>query len=50
VLLYYLWQMRFENQDVGVASALTIILIIFLLIFTVTNFALSERKEEEAHA
>jgi len=50
VLLYYLWQMRFENQDVGKASAITIILIIFLLIFTVTNFALSERKEEEAHA
>ncbi len=49
VLLYYLWQMRFENQDVGKAAALTIILIIFLLLFTVTNFALSERKED-AHA
>ncbi len=46
VLLYYLWQMRFENQDVGKAAALTIILIIFLLLFTVTNFALSERKED----
>ncbi len=49
VLLYYLWQMRFENQDVGKASALTIILIVFLLLFTVTNFLLSERKED-AHA
>ncbi len=50
VLLYYLWQMRFENQDVGKAAAITIILIAFLLIFTVSNFVLSERKEEEAHA
>ncbi|NOZ70392.1 MAG: sugar ABC transporter permease [Chloroflexi bacterium] len=46
VLLYYLWQMRFENQDIGQSAALTIILIVFLLIFTVTNFLLSERKEE----
>lgn len=45
VLLYYLWQMRFENQDIGQSAALTIILILFLLIFTVTNFLLSERKE-----
>lgn len=47
VLLYYLWQQRFENQDIGIASALTIILILFLLVFTVTNFLLSERGEEE---
>lgn len=46
VLLYYLWQMRFENQDIGQSAAITIILIVFLLIFTVTNFLLSERKEE----
>lgn len=46
VLLYYLWQMRFENQDVGQSAAITIILIVFLLLFTVTNFLLSERKEE----
>ncbi len=45
VLLYYLWQVRFENQDVGRAAALTVILIAFLLLFTVTNFFLSERKE-----
>jgi sn-glycerol 3-phosphate transport system permease protein len=50
VLLYYLWQIRFEYQDVGKASAVTVILILLLLIFTVSNFWLSERKEEEAHA
>ncbi|NOZ50401.1 MAG: sugar ABC transporter permease [Chloroflexi bacterium] len=46
VLLYYLWQVRFENQNIGRAAALTLILIIFLLLFTATNFLLSERKEE----
>lgn len=46
VLLFYLWQVRFVNQDVGLSSAITIILIAILLIFTVTNFLLSERGEE----
>ncbi|HEY52746.1 MAG TPA: sugar ABC transporter permease [Caldilineae bacterium] len=50
VLLFYLWQERFENQNIGKAATLTVILIVFLLIFTVTNFILSERKEEDAHA
>ncbi len=44
VLLYYLWQIRFENLNVGVASALTIVLIALLLMFTVSNFLISERK------
>lgn len=46
VLLYYLWQIRFEYQDVGKASAITVILIALLLIFTVSNFLISERKED----
>jgi sn-glycerol 3-phosphate transport system permease protein len=46
VLLYYLWQTRFENLDIGKSAAITIILIAFLLMFTITNFALSERREE----
>lgn len=45
VLLFYLWQERFENQDVGRAATLTVILVVLLLAFTVTNFLLSERKE-----
>lgn len=45
VLLFHLWQVRFENQDVGQAAAITVILIVILLLFTVTNFVLSERKE-----
>jgi len=46
VLLYYLWQERFENLDIGKSSALTIILIVILLIFTITNFRITEEKGE----
>ncbi len=44
VLLYYLWQVRFEDLNVGLASALTVVLIIIMLSITVTNFVLSERE------
>ena len=47
VLLFHLWQVRFENQDVGQASAITVILIVILLLFTITNFVLSERREAD---
>lgn len=46
VLLYYLWEMRFNYQDIGKSAALTVILVAFILIFTIGNFALSERKED----
>jgi len=45
ILLYYLWEQRFVNLDVGRSSALTVILIAILLAFTVSNFVLSEQKE-----
>ncbi len=48
-LLYWLWQVRFEYQDIGRSAALTVILVAVLLVFTVTNFTLSERRED-AHA
>ncbi|RME49759.1 MAG: sugar ABC transporter permease [Caldilineae bacterium] len=44
VLLYYLWQIRFENQDVGMAATLTILFVAVLLVFTITNFVVSERE------
>lgn len=46
LLLYWLWEVRFEFLNVGKASTLTVILILFLLIFTVSNFALSEKADE----
>ena len=45
VLLFELWQERFQNQDIGLAATVTVILVVVLLLFTVTNFVLSERKE-----
>jgi sn-glycerol 3-phosphate transport system permease protein len=44
VLLFDLWLERFENQNVGVSAAITVIFIIVLLIFTITNFLVSEKK------
>jgi len=45
VLLFTLWQERFENQDIGISAAITIIFVIVLLAFTITNFLVSEKKE-----
>ncbi len=45
VLLYWLWQVRFEFSNVGLASAITVVLVLILLIFTVTNFLLGEQRE-----
>jgi sn-glycerol 3-phosphate transport system permease protein len=45
VLLYWLWQVRFEFSNVGLASALTVILLFILLLFTITNFLVSEQRE-----
>jgi sn-glycerol 3-phosphate transport system permease protein len=45
VLLFELWDQRFGNQDIGIAAAITVIFILVLLAFTITNFMVSERKE-----
>jgi sn-glycerol 3-phosphate transport system permease protein len=45
VMLFELWQQRFEFQDIGASAAITVIFVVVLLIFTVTNFVTSERKE-----
>lgn len=45
VLLFELWRQRFENQDIGVSAALTVIFVLILLTFTVTNYLLAERRE-----
>lgn len=46
LLLYHLWQLRFERMDVGQSDAVTVLLIAVLLAFTVTNFLVGERREE----
>jgi sn-glycerol 3-phosphate transport system permease protein len=45
VLLFWLWQVRFEYSNVGLAATITVVLIVILLLFTVTNFIFSERRE-----
>jgi sn-glycerol 3-phosphate transport system permease protein len=45
VLLFELWQQRFDYQDIGASAAITVIFVIVLLAFTITNFVTSERKE-----
>ncbi|MCD4673333.1 MAG: sugar ABC transporter permease [Anaerolineaceae bacterium] len=45
VLLFELWSQRFEYQDIGVSAAITVIFVVILLAFTITNFIVSERKE-----
>lgn len=46
VLLYELYQQRMEYRDIGVSAAMTVILIVVLLLFSVSNFWLSERRGE----
>jgi sn-glycerol 3-phosphate transport system permease protein len=45
VMLFELWQQRFEYQDIGASAAITVIFVVVLLAFTITNFVTSERKE-----
>ncbi len=45
LLLFELWQQRFEYQDIGTSAAITVIFVVVLLAFTVTNFITSERKD-----
>lgn len=45
VLLFALWQERFEMQDIGASAAITVVFIVTLLAFTMTNFLLSEQRE-----
>ncbi|MFW6212949.1 MAG: carbohydrate ABC transporter permease [Spirochaetota bacterium] len=48
LLLYHLWQVRFDSLNVGRASAITVILVALLLVFTVSNFLISERRSNDA--
>ncbi len=44
MLLFNLWQTLFSYLDVGKASAMSVILIVVLLIFTALNFIYTERR------
>lgn len=44
MLLFNLWQTLFSYLDLGKASAISVILIVILLVFTVLNFIYTERR------
>lgn len=44
MLLYHLYETAFRFRNLGEANAMTVILVGLLLIFTVTNFVVSERR------
>jgi sn-glycerol 3-phosphate transport system permease protein len=44
MLLFNLWNTLFSYMDVGKASAMSVILIVVLLVFTALNFAYTERN------
>jgi sn-glycerol 3-phosphate transport system permease protein len=44
LLLFYIYETAFRFRNLGVANAATVILVLLLLIFTVANFAISERR------
>lgn len=46
LLLYEIYKQRFQLQNYGFANALTVVLIGILLIFTISNFVLSERSDD----
>lgn len=46
LLLYEIYKQRFQLQNYGFANALTVVMIAILLIFTITNFILSERTND----
>ena len=44
LLLFYIYETAFRFRNLGVANAATVILVLLLLIFTVANFTISERR------
>lgn len=46
LLLFHLWQVRFERLNIGQGDAVTVLLAAVLLAFTVTNFLWGDRREE----
>lgn len=46
LLLYEIYKQRFILQNYGFANALTVVMILLLLVFTLSNFFLSERSTE----
>ncbi len=46
LLLYHIYETAFRFRNLGEANAATVILVLFLLVFTVTNFVVSDRRAQ----
>jgi sn-glycerol 3-phosphate transport system permease protein len=46
LMLYEIYKQRFVLQNYGFANALTVVMILVLLVFTLSNFFLSERSDD----
>lgn len=44
-IVYYIYERAFENLDLGIASAASVILLVIVLIMSVLNFTLFENKQ-----
>jgi sn-glycerol 3-phosphate transport system permease protein len=49
LMLFYIYETAFRFRNLGVANAATVILVLLLLIFTVANFAISERRTRDQY-
>jgi sn-glycerol 3-phosphate transport system permease protein len=47
LMLFYIYETAFRFRNLGLANAATVVLVLLLLIFTVANFAISERRTED---
>ena len=47
LLLFYIYETAFRFRNLGVANAATVILVLLLLVFTVANFTISERRTKD---
>ena len=44
-IVYYIYERAFENLDLGIASAASVILLVIVLVMSVLNFTLFENKQ-----
>ena len=47
LMLFYIYETAFRFRNLGLANAATVVLVLLLLVFTVANFAISERKTKD---
>ena len=44
-IVYYIYERAFENLDLGIASAASVLLLVIVLVMSILNFTLFENKQ-----